>query len=216
MALPNPNIRCKEALPRIASLAKNQCNKEAGCREATAIHCHPLPSTAIHCHSNLQGHLKVAWFIHASSIFINVSYVFPYFPYWTWHNLIHFGGIHRYPSVSRHFQTRPTSRVQAIDEAMCEMVPSFLKLLQSPLTVLSLGQLDHHGCYCLWNPISVFGCFWRFPGNVGRQSNISHQVSPERFMGTPTPYPNDPKITEEGKAMSSKLGSAGGTAHCDG
>ena len=30
-------------------------------------------------------------------------------------------------------------------------------------------------------------------------------------MGTPAPYPNDPKITEEGKAMSSKLGSAGGT-----
>ena len=29
---------------------------------------------------------------------------------------------------------------EAIDEAMCEMVPSFLKLLQSPLTVLSLGQ----------------------------------------------------------------------------
>ena len=38
------------------------------------------------------------------------------------------------------FSDTTNLQVQAIDEAMCEMVPSFLKLLQSPLTVLSLGQ----------------------------------------------------------------------------
>ena len=116
-------------------------------------HCHPLPQ---------QPRAPQSGMVYPCIInFHHFSYVFHIFPI-ELDILIHFGGIHRYPSVSRHFQTRPTSRVQAIDEAMCEMVPSFLKLLQSPLTVLSLGQLDHHCCFCLWNPISVFGCFWKF------------------------------------------------------
>ena len=206
MALPNPNIRCKEALPRIASLAKNQCNKEAGCREATAT------ATATTGTSKWHG---LSMHHQCSSLFI----CFPYFPYWTWHNLIHFGGIpvsigiHRYPGIFRHDQP-PEFRLSMRPWARwCHLSWSYCSHLW-PCCLLANWITT--AAFCLWNPISVFGCFWRFPGNVGRQSNISHQVSPERFMGTPAPYPNDPKITEEGKAMSSKLGSAGGTAHCDG
>jgi hypothetical protein len=72
MALPNPNIRCKEALPRIASLAKNQCNKEAGCREATAIHSNPATFKGTSKWHGLSMHHQF------SSIF---NMFFPYFPY---------------------------------------------------------------------------------------------------------------------------------------